>query len=381
MRNHIIWTLFIAALFTCGLPPELAGRVEVTLSRGVDTTDVDKRAIFALWVDYLNAEPDAIWTDPDWNATKSRFWRDFDLTAPFVYQTVGDSILSRYEPIVMAIDEEAEGRFSIRTLFYREGLRPPADTQNPWAIVRVYAERVDGEWKLRNALGVMTRGWHRPAIGKITFVSPPSHDFDVSRALRSIAFCDSIGDAYDFFQWDSFDFYITGSREEADEIIGLEYYLDRYSWGGAFRSQDILISGRGTEWYPNGLIQMVATGPSLDPHPVVRRGFAGWIGGWDKRSYADNMGRAAEIVAENETISFEDYISRGRGGYFTGAQWFPGAVLCDMVFAARGAEGIEMLFEAGSTDVALYEGIESTLGLGRAAFERAWRQKVLEFSR
>ena len=378
MRNHIKWTLLIAALFTCALPPELEGRVEVTLSRGVDTTDVDRRAVFALWVDYLNAEPAAIWTDPDWNAAKSRFWRDFDLTAPFVYRTVGDSILSRYEPTVMAIDEEAEGRFSIRTLFYSEGLEPPADTQNPWAIVRVYAEHVDGEWKLRNALGVLTHGWHRPAIGKITFVSPPSHDFDVSRALRSIAFCDSIGDIYDFFQWDPFDFYITGSREEADEIIGLEYYLDRYSWGHALCSQDVLISGWGTEWYPNGLIQMVATGPSLDPHAVVRRGFAGWIGGWDKRSYADNMGEAAEIVAANETISFEDYISSEWGGDFAGAQWFPGAVLCDMVFAERGAEGIKVLFEAGST---LYEGIESTLGLDRAAFQRAWRQKVLEFSR
>jgi hypothetical protein len=381
MRNHIKWTLFIAALFACGLPPELAGRVEVTLSRGVDTTDVDKRAIFALWVDYLNAEPDAIWADPDWNAAKSSFWRDFDLTAPLVYQTAGDSILSRYNPIVMAIDEDAEGRFSIRTLFYREGLRPPADTQNPWAIVRVFAERVDGEWKLRNALGVLTHGWHRPAIGKITFVSPPSHDFDVTRALRSIAFCDSIGDAYGFFQWDPFDFYVTGSREEADAIIGLEYYLDGSQWGRALRSQDILISGRGTEWCPNGLIQMVATGPSLDPHPVVRRGFAGWIGGWDSRSYADHMGEAAEIVAANETISFEDYNSKERGSDFEGAQWFPGAVLCDMVFTARGVEGINVLFKAGSTDDALYEGIESTLGLDRAAFERAWRQKVLEFPR
>jgi hypothetical protein len=381
MRNHIKWTLFITALFACGLPPELAGRVEVTLSRGVDTTDVDKRAIFALWVDYLNAEPDAIWADPDWNAAKSSFWRDFDLTAPLVYQTAGDSILSRYNPIVMAIDEDAEGRFSIRTLFYREGLRPPADTQNPWAIVRVFAERVDGEWKLRNALGVLTHGWHRPAIGKITFVSPPSHDFDVTRALRSIAFCDSIGDAYGFFQWDPFDFYVTGSREEADAIIGLEYYLDGSQWGRALRSQDILISGRGTEWCPNGLIQMVATGPSLDPHPVVRRGFAGWIGGWDSRSYADHMGEAAEIVAANETISFEDYNSKERGSDFEGAQWFPGAVLCDMVFTARGVEGINVLFKAGSTDDALYEGIESTLGLDRAAFERAWRQKVLEFPR
>lgn len=352
--------------------------VRVSLSLSVDTTDVDRRAVFELWLDYLNSRPGEMWRDPDWNAAKSRLWRDFDLTAPYVYPSSTDSVTGRYRPIVIAIDEE-ENRYSIRTLFYEEGLEPPEDTRNPWAIVRVYAQREGGAWKLRNALGVHTERWHRPAIGMITFVSSPVHEFDVALALRSVAFCDSICEVFDFFDWGPFDFYVTDSREDVSRILGLEYHLFGFGSGLVMRSQDILITGSGREWDPYGLARMVATGPGIDPHPIVPRGFAAWVGGWNGRSYEDNMVDVAAFLAANSVVSFDDYVARGREYGMEGIPFFPGAVLCDMVFEASGAGGIEALFKSGGTAEDLYAAIESTLGLGRVAFQRTWRQKVLDF--
>jgi hypothetical protein len=49
-----------------------------------------------------------------------------------------------------------------------------------------------------------------------------------------------------------------------------------------------------------------------------------------------------------------------------------------MVYDAAGTAGIETLFEAGQSSDGLYRAIESTLGLTRAAFERAWRQRILD---
>jgi hypothetical protein len=378
MRNFLqSFVLFVSTL-VIGANSAVWSQIDVTLSSGVDTTDVDKMAVFELWTDYLNSSPGEIWADSVWDGDKIRFWRDFDLTAPFVYRNDADSFFSTYTPTVMAIEKEGT-KYSIRTLFYAEGLEPPSNNQNLRAIVRVYAGNDEGQWKLRNALGVCTEDWNRPAIGKITFVSPPSHDFDVALARRSVAFCDSISDVFGFFQWDSFDFYITDSREEVDRVIGLEYYFAGFPWGRAMRQYDILITGRGTEWYPRGLVQMVATGSGLNPHPIVRDGIAGWLGGWQQKTYAENMRDVAASVAAGEEVSFRTYVEQDRDIHAEGLLYFPGAVLCELVFDARGADGIEALFKAGGSTGDLYRAIDSTLGFTRSAFEQAWRAKILEY--
>jgi hypothetical protein len=358
----------------------VSAQIDVVVSRGVDTTNGSKKEVLDLWTDYLNSRPDVMWSDQDWDGAKSRLWRDFDLTAPFVYQAGADQFLQTYRPTVMAIEREGD-LYSIRTLFYAEGLDSADADRNVWAIVRVYAGRESGEWKLRNALGVLTKDWNRPAIGKITFVSPPAHDFNTRLALRSVAFCDSLSGLFPFFSWDSFDFYITSSREDADRIIGLEFFHAGPARGRAMRADDILITGAGSEWYPEGLVRMVAKGNGIAPHELVENGFAGWVGGWDGRPYDRWMPEIAAFVAENNSLVFDDYAAGNRIPDLAGPglRYFPGAVVCDMVYAAAGASGIETLFKAGRRDADLYRAIESTTGLGRTAFQNAWRARVLEF--
>jgi hypothetical protein len=374
----LLVTLGLIAAVLAAVP--VSAQIDVVVSRGVDTTNGSKKEVLDLWTDYLNSRPDVMWSDQNWDAAKNRLWRDFDLTAPFVYQPGADQFLQTYRPTVMAIEREGD-LYSIRTLFYAEGLDSANAGRNVWAIVRVYAGREGGDWKLRNALGVQTKAWNRPAIGKITFVSPPEHDFNTRLALRSVAFCDSISGLFPFFSWDSFDFYITSSREEADRIIGLEFFHAGPARGRAMRADDILITGAGSEWYPEGLVRMVAKGNGIAPHELVENGFAGWAGGWDGRPFDRWMPEIAAFVAYNDSLVFDDYAAGNRIPDLSGLglRYFPGAVVCDMVYAAAGASGIETLFKAGRRDADLYRAIESTTGLGQAAFRDAWRARVLEF--
>ena len=238
---------------------------------------------------------------------------------------------------------------------------------------------MNGELKLRSALGVLTEQWNQPAIGKITFVTPPSRDFDIRLARQSVTFCDSISALFPFFRWDSFHFFITNSREDVDRIIGLEYIHDGYPSARAMRSHDILITGMGSEWYPHGLAQMVATGPGLTPHVIIADGFVGWIGGWNDKSYEDNMRDVAAELRRDDALSFQDLLDGAYTADGTNGKYFPGAVVCDMVFAAAGASGIETLFKAGRGDQDLYRAIETATGLEPAAIQAQWKQRVLAF--
>jgi hypothetical protein len=92
------------------------------------------------------------------------------------------------------------------------------------------------------------------------------------------------------------------------------------------------------------------------------------------------MTEIASRIAASELPSFQDYLDLGSNAGVDDERYFPGAVMCDMVFAATGASGIETLFRAGRGDQDLYRAIQSTTGLDRAAFQQAWRQRILEFA-
>ncbi|MGD8413657.1 MAG: hypothetical protein PVF33_05465 [Candidatus Latescibacterota bacterium] len=347
-------------------------QVAVSVSGAVDTTDVEIKAVLDLWVDYVNSQPGQMWNDLNWDGEKSRLWLDFDLTAPFVYRN-GDA--GEMSVSVLAIEREGE-LYSVRTLFQTEGPDTSGPGWIPWAAVRVFAQKVDGQWKLRNALDVLTSAWHRPAIGRITFVFPPAHDFDILQARRAVSFCDSISDRFPFFRWDPFYFFITKRREDVDRIIGLDYYAAGFPSARTMRKYDIMITGEGSEWCPRELAEMAASGPGLAPHPIVLRGFAGWVGGWGGRSYRENMIR----IAAGAPGEFEDYVERGANARDEDEQCFPGAVVCDMVFAAAGVSGIEALFKAGAEPEDLYRAIQSATGLDRSGFRQAWRRYIEQFA-
>jgi hypothetical protein len=347
-------------------------QVAVSVSGAVDSTDADKMAVLDIWVDYVNSQPGLIWSDQNWDGEKSRLWLDFDLTAPFVYR---DGAAGAMSVSVLAIEQEGE-LYSIRTLFQTEMPDTTGPGWIPWAIVRVFAQKVDGQWKLRNTLDVLTDDWHRPAIGKITFVFPPTHDFDILQARRAVSFCDSVSDRYPFFRWDPFYFYITNRREDVDRIIGLDYFEAGFPMARTMRKYDLMITGRGSEWCPRGLAEMVASGAGLAPHSLVVGGFAGWVGGWGGRSYRENMVR----IAAGDPGELDDHVQRGANARDEDERCFPGAVVCDMVFAAAGSSGIEALFEAGSQPEDLYRAIQSATGLDRIGFQQAWKRHVEQFA-
>jgi hypothetical protein len=87
----------------------------------------------------------------------------------------------------------------------------------------------------------------------------------------------------------------------------------------------------------------------------------------------------SRYVSSHINISFQDYIERGAEIDVDGVRYFPGAVLCDMVYLAAGADGIGALFRTGRSDADLYAVIEQTLGLSRAAFAQAWQDRILRF--
>lgn len=90
--------------------------------------------------------------------------------------------------------------------FQTDGLEGAYRKSNPWCITKLYAVKEDGEWRLKNALPVITEKWDKKAIGKITFIYPQQHQFNDELATKANQFCHELTKEFKFLEWRPFEF-------------------------------------------------------------------------------------------------------------------------------------------------------------------------------
>lgn len=351
-------------------------KVEVTLTARVDTSDAEIKEIVNLWINYLSSNPDSVYDNPYWNEEEKRKYHYFDLASKLMYQMPSEHLLSVYKPIILAVEPE-KGKYSIRTLFYAEGLEPPYKSSNPWCSLRVYAELENGVWKLRNALPVLTENWKRKEIGKITFIYPYNHTFNEELARKSVDFCDSIAQVFNFPDWKPFEYYITHSRDELGTLLGFDYFFAGITTGIGYPKNGLLFSGFGTEWYPHELVHMIVESQK-DRHQMINEGFATWLGGQKGKSFEENLLDLAKVLSTNDTLTFDDILNNRV--WIPGAYYTTGAVLCEMMYEKGGASAIKFILDSVNNNSELYESIVKILGIKKEDFNKAWRKKVLEYA-
>jgi len=344
------------------------------LTARVDTTDADVRAVMRAWRAYMVERYDGSDGAHLWYLPERERWGAFNLFAPFVFNAP-DFFGSRRATVLSA--ERAGDRICVRTMFDERSSDGTTSRLDPWAIVRVFFEKQADQWWIRNALGIMTEDWMRSRVRFITFVYPRSHIFSLPTAMRAAAFCDSIAEEFPFLSTDPFELYIGTSTEEVDRLLGMDYYVASANKGVAMPGRGLILTSGGTEWNPREMLQMLMRG-SLSPHPVVSRGFAGWMGGWDQLSFRDGMRNVAQFLKDNPNIEFDDLIKAPAALLEPGLQYAPGAVLCDLAWARGGNDAVFRLFNSGPTDESLYATIEDIFGVDSDRFQFMWRARVRE---
>src|SRR5690554_2628804 len=225
-------------------------RIEVEIHSRVDTTNTEIKEIANLWINYLNSEPDKISDNPYWNEEEKNLYRDFDLSRKLLYQFPSENLLKYFKPKILTIEKEGEN-YGIRTIFSAEGLEGEYRKSDPWAIQKVYAIKENSQWKLKNALPIITTDWNKKTVGKITFIYPHDHKFNQKLADKATQFCNEISNEFQFPEWKPFDFYITKSGDELGKLLNFDFFFAGYTTGIGLNEKRILLGGFGSEYYPH----------------------------------------------------------------------------------------------------------------------------------
>lgn len=374
-RTISIWLLLF--LFAANRGTGQPTKIDVAFHSRVDTSNNEIKAIAALWVNYLNSQPDSLYNNPYWNDAEKTQYKRFDFSIPYLYQLPSQQLLNYFKPTILSIEKEGE-YYGVRTLFSAEGLEGAYRTSNPWCITKLYAVRENGEWRLKNALPVITEKWKRTTVGKIIFVYPPHHEFDHDLATKANEFCNKLSREFKFTEWKPFEFYIAESGDEMGRLLNFDFYAAGYTTGVGSNDNRILFGGTGSEYYPHEFIHLIV--PKQERHGLAEEGFATWKGGQQGKTFEESAALLANELAKDDTITFDDVIKKTRGWQYA-AFYTTGAVFCNAAYDKGGIELVKKLLEIPRDDEKLVATICSMFEIKRKDIDAFWRSEVQKFKR
>jgi hypothetical protein len=349
--------------------------IVVEMHSRVDTTKQEIKEIFELWSNYLKSQPDQITDNPYWNSEEKKLYQDFDFSSPYLYQFPSQQLLAYYKPKVLSIEKEG-GNYGIKTIFAADGLEGAYRKSNPWCITKLYAVEEKGQWKLKNALPIITENWNRKTVGKITFIYPSQHTFQPELAKKANQFCDSVTQEFQFPEWKPFEFYITNSGDELGELLNFDFYFAGYTTGVGMKQKRILLSGLGSEYYPHEFIHMIT--PQYVRHKMMEEGFATWKGGSAGKSFEESAKVLATEIDSNGSVTFDEVINKKWGWQFS-AFYVTGAVLFQAAYEKGGTTLVKQLLEIPEDNEILIKSVCNIFEIERENLDDFWRKEVLKY--
>lgn len=347
--------------------------LRLAIGFGVDTTSARSREVFDLWRRYLTEPSDSARADL-WSSAERARWPRYDLVGLYVYQGFPDFTVVRLSPAAGLRDT-----YVITTLV--AAVDDSTRAVRPLALYRVYTTIEGKHWVLANALPRMTRTWSSETIGAIRFVHPSDHVLNRRRAQASAAFVDSLTRAFGLAAPKPISFYFTEDLSETLRALGLEFFpLGADSIGGRSNVfvRQVYVGSPDAEGYRHELSHIIlASEVSRQTAPLLAEGLMTWTGGSAGLAYRELLPGLARYVDAHPLLTLEQIMEDPPPRAGTLDVGYGGlAVLCDLVFRARGLEGLRALLGSGRTPANVLDSAARQLGLSRAGLESRWRSAI-----
>ena len=281
-----------------------------------DTISAPRHEIFATWRAYVHNGPEHFAPTPYWLSADQQRWPIFDLAAAWIY--FGAAGYPRPQATLVAIDPVIPGHEGARDTFIVRALYTTTDTAGnslPVALTRTYAVRERDRWVLASPIPRLTAGWTRRRRGRITFIFPPTHVFNASRAERSGRFVDSLSRAFGIATPPPISFYVADRPEELAKFVGVDMAVPQTSFGRAVPGNNMILSGLPVygEWYPHELTHLVLAGwlADRDVYGTMDEGMAHWLGGSTGRPFPVLMAELNRELVTRPSLTLDSLLGPG----------------------------------------------------------------------
>jgi hypothetical protein len=356
----------------------------VSVSFGIDTTKTDVGAVVRLVRAYL--------ANPDSSARSRGLWS----TATEFDRRVGDLTAEAYQGfpatiISLASDGPGDSVCVVRVLY---ASADSGGAISALALQRLYAVRESGApfgFRLAGTLPRLTRGWEQRTKGRVTFWYAPGQHPSPAKISQASSFVDSVATLFQVRPPNHLDMYVTGSLEEAQRAIGLDFFpAASADLGRGGRAIGVIVLA-GNPVYGEAYLHEL-THAILGPTFPSRSGFfaegvATWLGGSRGRTPQETYARLRQIQVVRPGLTLAQVLNRdipdAEAEEITEAFYATGALVVGAVYRRAGIAGLRALTQLSGDPNLLLTALPAQLGLpssDQSALDRWWRVQAARMS-
>jgi hypothetical protein len=255
------------------------------------------------------------------------------------------------------------------------------DTSNINYIFYVYAKKIDGEFKLFNALKVNSELLlESEKIDFITYYYPKSHEFDLDLAQKQNQLIKEISDGMGI-PLEEYKYYFANSREEIMNIKGLYFIIgnsgNEIPSGIADVQNSITFSSGLDEYYPHELIHLLINPKFPDTHNWILEGFATYFGMSRGIKLETHINKLSDHLKQNSSIDLNSMLELKSLDQYTDYRYVLGGYIIQKAFEKSGFDYLNQILSKTKSDDDFYKTVAEVLGVERDEINSFIRKDLL----
>ena len=351
----------------------------VSLGFGVDTSIAEVREIVRLTRAYL--------TRPDSSARSTGLWRTGAPSDPRTSDLATKAYLG-FPAAIVAVTGTGPGD----SVFIVKVLHATSDstgrTISPLALQRFYAVRAIGApfgWQLASPLPILTRGWARRDVARVTFWYEPGQKQDPAKAQRAALFVDSVARLFDVSPPKHLDVYMTASTEAGERLVGLDFFPDGSGPGTGLGGRTLSTAGilflgdpHVGEDYLHEFVHAVL-GPTIPSGSAVfGEGVAVWLGGSHEKSRRTMYSLLAQYQSTHPDVSMAQVLRAEApgGGDATNALYATSGLIIDAIYRESGIPGLRRFAQVRGSPDDIIRALPEYISGAAGDIDRWWRNET-----
>ena len=251
------------------------------------------------------------------------------------------------------------------------------------SIFNIFVKKVDGEFKLYNALIQNTIAYcNTTNIGYINFHHLKIHDFDYELAKKQSDFYLIFSQDFEV-PIDTVDYYFAPNNIELQRLRGFDYVWGQFTTntpsGIADVNRKIVYSTGLNEYYPHEFIHILISPVYYnDCHDWFDEGLATFYGMSRGKELDWHLKRFTMYLKENPTIDLDSMLNYSNMDSFTGFKYVLGGYFMKKAFEKGGIPLQKKFLVTGKEDWDFYYTIEKYLGIKQKQLNEVIRKELYE---
>lgn len=267
----------------------------------INAEDENEKQIIQLWKDYV--------TNGQYSDPNSPYWSFEKTNVPDEYLwalNLANIQNNEYETQCKII-----GVFPVKHDYYclKSAFMHDANGELFLDVIpTVYAKKFNGKFLLVNSTTYYKEILEHHKIGNINYYVHPFHKFDFEKAKQMSVFCEEMTKMFDMKIFE-IDYFVSNTSREITEIWGYEYmdrmYRPEQTGGVALVSQNIVLAGNNSEYYPHEVVHLYAYNVANNlPYFWINEGVATYFAGSSEKSFDWHLNELIEFHQSNPDFDY-----------------------------------------------------------------------------